>query len=360
MATESCPENKWFADHVEQVATSPAVRVGFVLPCLMLGGVESWLWSIIRHWGQESGVAFAGVALTSGSLSPEMVAIVNEMGPVVAPIEGPGVTQSPNATDAIHAVGKVSDALVVWGVNADHVLAAKSTGKPIVGVIHAVSDWWTTRAAPYVDRWVSVHEVAARSVPEGKAYQIIGNGVDVERCQSALSKQEARERLGVPADARVYGYVGRFSSSGEKRHKQIAKALEYLPGDWWCIMAGGGRADQIPEPHPRLVIVPATRQIGDVMRACDVGVVASEHESWCLVADEWHAAGVPLVATRVGAIVDAVEWLPDYPDADSIAQQVERAWGQQSPGLRPERTSQAMSAAWAQMCQGLILTVAGS
>lgn len=359
MATESCPESKWLADHAEPVTESQSLRVGFVLPCLMLGGVESWLWSIIRHWDAESGVSFSGVALTSGSLSPEMVAIVNELGPVVAPIEGPGVTQAPNATDAIHALGRVSDVLVVWGISGDHVLAAKSTGKPIVGVIHAVSDWWTPQAAPYVDYWVSVHEVAARSVPAGKAYQLIGNGVDVERCQSTLTRTQARKRLGVPADARVFGYVGRFSSSGEKRHKEIAKALEHLPDDWWCVMAGGGRPDQVPEPHPRLRIVPATRQIGDVMRACDIGVIASEHESWCLVADEWHAAGVPLISTRVGAIVDAVQWLPDRPVAEQIAHAIRSAYAP-SPGLRPERTSEAMSAAWSQFCQGLALTDAGS
>ena len=348
MATEACPIGKWSADYVGDAQTQAdpkTIRVGFVLPCLMLGGVESWLWSIIRHWGPESGVAFSGVALTSGSLSPEMVSLVNALGPVVAPFESAGVTQAPTAIDAIQSIGKVSDVLVIWGIGADAVMTAKASGARVVGVAHACREWWTPQAE-HVDHWVSVHEVAAGSIPPGKPYDVIGNGVDVERCQSTLTRTEARERLGLPATAKVYGYVGRFSSAGEKRITQISEAIRHLPEDWWGVMVGSGRA--VPTPHERLIVAPATRSIGDVWRAVDVGVIASEHESWCLAADEIHAAKRPLVSTRVGAIVDATEWLPQPPTAQDIAAACQRAYGRPVPGLRPERTSAAMAAAWAE------------
>jgi len=345
MATESCPLGKWSADVTSEPTPSKHIRVGFVIPDLQLGGVESWLWSLVSHWHRGDVIRCSSVAVTRASYSPEMVHKIAELAPVAGPIDDELANYSADPRDTINAIGKASDVLLVWGVHKEAILAAKASGARVVGVAHACREWWTPQAE-HVDHWVSVHEVAAGSIPAGRPYTIIGNGIDVERCSSSLTRTQARERLGLPADAKVYGYVGRFSAAGEKRIKEISEAIRHLPHDWWGVMVGSGRA--IPTPHERLIVAPATRSIGDVWRAVDVGVIASEHESWCLAADEIHAAGIPLVATPVGAIVDATEWLPQPPSAAEIARACELAYGRQVSGLRPERTAAAMAEAWTQ------------
>lgn len=347
MATESCPIGKFVGiDHV--APTKPGLRVAFVIPCLMTGGVESWLWSLVSQWHRSDKIRCTGVALSSGSYSPVMLAQLSRLVPIVGPVEADGVAYSSNPIDSAKAVGADADVIIVWAQMPAVIAAAKSSGAMTVGVSHACQEWWA-RGARHVDRWAAVHQVAVATLPDGRADAIIGNGVDVERCVSWLSRAEARERLGIPSDARVYGYIGRFAH--EKRVPEIAGALEHLGPEWHCLLVGSGREQ--PVTRERLHIVAPSRDIGDLWRACDVGVIASKYESWCLAADEIHAAGVPLVSTRVGAIVDAAEWLSDQTTPHEIAAAIESSHGRQSPGLRPERTAKAMADAWAEWLTSL-------
>jgi glycosyltransferase involved in cell wall biosynthesis len=156
-------------------------------------------------------------------------------------------------------------------------------------------------ADPLVAGWVAVHDVAAGCCPRKPA--VIENGVDIERCQSTLTRVQARERLGLSPLGWIVGYVGRFS--GEKRVRSIAKAAELLPDGWRLVLVGRG-AD-VPPPSNRVTILPPVEHVGDAWRACDVAVVASDAEGYCLAAVEALAAGKPLASTRVGV----VETMPD-------------------------------------------------
>lgn len=347
MATESCPLGKFHG--IDYVApTKPGLRVAFVIPCLMTGGVESWLWSLVSQWHRSDKIRCTGVALSSGSYSPAMLRQLSGLVPIVGPVDADGVAYSSNPIDSAKAIGADADVVIVWAQTPTVIAAAKSSGAKIVGVSHACQEWWTA-SARHVDKWVAVHEVAVATLPGGRADAILRNGVDVERCQSGLSIREARERLGIPPYAKVYGYIGRFAH--EKRIAEIAAALDYLGPEWHCVLVGSGREQ--PTTRERLHIVAPSRDIGDLWRACDVGVIASKYESWCLAADEIHAAGVPLVSTRVGAVVDAAEWLPDEPKPEDIARAIEAAYGRAVPGLRPERTAKAMADSWTQWLTSL-------
>jgi hypothetical protein len=342
MATESCPLGKFHgSDYV--APARPGLRVAFVIPCLMTGGVESWLWSLVSQWHRGDKIRCTGVALSSGSYSPAMLRQLSSLVPIVGPVEADGVAYSSNPIDSAKAIGADADVVIVWAQMPTVIAAAKSSGAMTVGVSHACEEWWA-RGARHVDRWVAVHQVAVGTLPDGQADAIIGNGVDVERCVSGLSKAEARERLGIPPEAKVYGYIGRFAH--EKRVPEIAGALDHLGPEWHCLLVGSGREQ--PATRERLHIMAPSRDIGDLWRACDVGVIASKYESWCLAADEIHAAEIPLVSTRVGAIIDAAEWLSDEPTPQEIAAAIEASHGRQSPGLPPERTAKAMADAWAQ------------
>jgi len=99
---------------------------------------------------------------------------------------------------------------------------------------------------------------------------------------------------------------------------------------------------------------PATEAIGDVWRACDVAVVASEAEGYCLAAVEALAAGVPLAATRVGVveqIANEVEIIPQPAKPGDVAAACVRAESRGiSPGLAAwvtEQSAAVMASRWA-------------
>jgi glycosyltransferase involved in cell wall biosynthesis len=202
-------------------------------------------------------------------------------------------------------------------------------------------------ADPYVTSWVAVHGVAA--VPCPRPAVVIENGVDLERCQSTLTRVQARERLGLSPLGWIVGYVGRFS--GEKRVRAIAKAAELLPDGWRLVMVGRG-AD-IPPPSDRLTILPPVEHVGDVWRACDVAVIASDAEGYCLAAVEAIAAGKPLASTRVGVVETmpaGVAIIPQPAEPQAIADAILESHKRGLPdNLRQwalDQSSARMAASW--------------
>lgn len=357
MATESCPDGHWSAGELS--TKSGQLRVGFLTPNLIVGGVESWLISLVRELRHCDGIAVSGVGHIGGAglwvraITDELTALC----PVVSECEIPGAARVPSITRAAQAVAAASDVLVVWSAWPDLLRACQ--GPRIVGVSHGCNDWWMRDCAAMVDQWVAVSEAAAVPCPvQIEAVEVIENGIDLERCRSSLSRAEARERLGLPITGRVVGYVGRFSA--EKRIQQIAQAANWLPEDWSILFLGEGR-DRPPESS-RVFVRPATREIGDVWRACDVAVVASEAEGYCLSAVEAIAAGVPLASTpvgiveRMGGFVSRIRQ-PAHPS--EIAQAVEVAYrlgpdATLARWARSDASAAAMARRWARMLTGML------
>ena len=297
MATEDCPLGKWAATP----ASKPdKLRVGILTPNLLVGGVESWLASLVREWRLRGAIdPIVGHVGSAASADPLSVARVARWAPIVTGADIDGCHKVASGQLAAATVAAAVDVLVVWSIAADTL--ARCRGPRIVGVSHGCGDWWMQAAANYVDHWAAVHEVAATPCPAPA--QIIVNGVDMERCQSSLTVQQARQRLGLPQSGKIVGYVGRFSA--EKRIRSIVASIEHLPPEWSMVMVG--RGTDRPSASDRVIVVDAVERVGDAWRACDVGVVASDAEGYCLSAVECLAAGVPLASTPVGVVRDVWE-----------------------------------------------------
>jgi glycosyltransferase involved in cell wall biosynthesis len=136
---------------------------------------------------------------------------------------------------------------------------------------------------------------------------VIHNGIDVERFAAASPLA-----LALPPDALVIGFVGRFSP--EKGLPELADAWLRMAGALpaaHLVLAGSGPLEA--ELRARLAGAPRVHWFGfeeDVaamMKAFDVLAVPSYEEGFGLVAAEAMAAGVPVVASRVGGLVEVVD-----------------------------------------------------
>jgi glycosyltransferase involved in cell wall biosynthesis len=380
MATEDCPLGKWggapgaacrapgairrapdiVARAPDTVTSGPdtvtrtpdvrPLRVGILTPNLLVGGVESWLASLVREW-RLSGIVdpIVGHVGSAASADPLSVERITRWAPVVTGAELHGCHKVASGTLAAATVAASVDVLIAWSIAADTL--ARCRGPRIVGVSHGCGDWWMQSAAPYVDGWAAVHDVAAIPCPVSRAsVKVIANGVDMDRCRSSLTMREARERLGVPPGGKVAGYVGRFSS--EKRIRSIAASVEHLPPDWSIVMVGRGQ--DAPIASDRVIVAPATERVGDVWRACDVGIVASDAEGYCLSAVECLAAGVPLASTRVGVVADIWPHVGRIPQpaaprdiATAVMQAQKEGISQEVLDWLPSQSASRMAADWA-------------
>lgn len=164
-----------------------------------------------------------------------------------------------------------------------------------------------------------MHAVIAVSTP--LRARLVASGVPHERVHVVsnayapsgllLSRAAARERLGVPGDARIAGWVGRLSR--EKGADIMLRALAAAGSEWQLAVVGDG-----PERHmlealaAELGIAKRVRwcglvpDAGTLLAAFDVFALSSRTEGTPIVLLEAMAAGVPIVASRVGGVPDVV------------------------------------------------------
>jgi glycosyltransferase involved in cell wall biosynthesis len=165
--------------------------------------------------------------------------------------------------------------------------------------------------APIARRVICPTEVVARSlVADGfsrEQIRVIPNGVPLD---AALSRVEARVELGLDERARVVGIVARLRL--EKAHEVLFRAIARIAGsrpDLKLAVVGDGsrRAELTRVAHELginnvLVWAGERRDARRLVSAFDVGVICSSWEGLPVAALETMAAGVPLVATRVGTM----------------------------------------------------------
>jgi alpha-1,6-mannosyltransferase len=130
-------------------------------------------------------------------------------------------------------------------------------------------------------------------------------GVDAEVFHPKHRITGLRNKLGLPADARVLVYAGRFA--GEKNLPVLLQAFARLGPPYHLLMIGGEREAR---PASNVTMLPYRRdslELAAWMASADALVHAGTKETFGLVLLEAMACGRPVVAARAGAIPEFVD-----------------------------------------------------
>ena len=203
--------------------------------------------------------------------------------------------------------------------------AAKLAGASVVHTKHGANPdlarrrWLRRLAAAFVDAYVAVspataavakryHECARRKL------FIIANGIDVRRFgRDTAARQDVRQELGISEHAWVVGTIGRLAP--EKDQLLLIRAMAPLLGEHrQLVIVGEGPERPRLERELRQLedarfvhLTGARRDAGRMLAAFDAFALTSTTEGLPLVIPEAMAAGLPIVSTAVGGIVDVLD-----------------------------------------------------
>ncbi|MFC5303164.1 glycosyltransferase [Azospira restricta] len=249
---------------------------------------------------------------------------------------------------AIRALKKIATsrdfALVIAHRAKPTYVACLATRLPVISVHHAFGDY--KRAAR---RWFAnafrkrlsllavsdaVRDDIRRCLPDWPADRIetLHNRIDVAAARAAVTpRADARQALGLPADAIVVGNVGRLHADKDQATllAGFAKALPRLPAGTLLAVAGSGPLEgalrrQIADLglDGRVRLLGQVPEVRRLFAAFDLFVLSSDHEPFGMVLLEAMAAGVPVLATDCGGapeVVGDADLLFRLRDTDGLA-----------------------------------------
>src|SRR3989344_875977 len=172
-------------------------------------------------------------------------------------------------------------------------------------------------------KWLSVHSYNRCSlilVPYKKlelylkqsgvktAIKVARLGVDITSFTPAPEKNKYKQSIGIAADKKVIGYVGRISK--EKNIKVLLEAFRKLePQDQLhLLLVGDGPKDQTDNFRwlKNCTITGFKPNVNTYLKAMDVFVMPSLTETTSLATLEAMATGLPVIVSKVGFIKDYV------------------------------------------------------
>jgi len=165
----------------------------------------------------------------------------------------------------------------------------------------------------------SVRDEMRASLPKWPTSQIetLYNRIDVAAVQSQfLSRQAARDFLGLPADSWIVGNVGRLHHDKDQATllRGFKKALPRLPANSLLVIMGKGPLEKdLKRLALDLGIAESVVFTGNVpdgkkyFKAFDVFALTSDHEPFGMVLLEAMAAGLPLICSNCGGGAEVVQ-----------------------------------------------------
>lgn len=201
-------------------------------------------------------------------------------------------------------------------------IALLGSALPVIGVHHAFSDY-TRRTRQLFANFFrkrltllgvsnAVRDDMRACLPGWPAERIetLYNRIDICSVQAEqVSREAAREALGLPQDAWVVGNVGRLHPDKDQATliRGFAQALPKLPvGSLLAIMGSGRLESALKALALSLGVSERVRFLGQVsngrryFKAFDVFALTSDHEPFGMVLLEAMAAGVPVIACDCG------------------------------------------------------------
>lgn len=232
---------------------------------------------------------------------------------------------------------------------------ARGLGVPTVSTVHGFTgggwknrcyEWLQERAFRKFDAVVAVSQpivdrLLARGVPADRLHLLrnVWSGGS-----PMLSREEARRALGIPLPEFRVGWVGRLTKE-KGPDVMVAAVGAGLDPEWHLSMIGGGRErDGLELMAKSLQVDGLISWHGGVpdaartMKAFDVFVLSSRTEGTPIVLFEAMAAGIPVVATRVGGVPDVLSereaFLVPSEDPRAIVSAIRRIVTDPSEGAR--------------------------
>ena len=217
--------------------------------------------------------------------------------------------------DVVHTHGYQADVIGGAAARANHVLVVSTvhgfTGGSMRNRLYEALQAFALRRAD------AVIAVAAPLVPrlEGarvdrEKIHLIPNGF--APLKGLLTRDVARRRLGIGADALVIGWVGRLSK--EKGPDVMLDAIAASDPSWRLSMIGeGAELGKLTQQATRLGVAErvtwhgAVAGAGTLLAAFDAFVLSSRTEGTPISLLEAMDACVPIIATRVGGVPDVVK-----------------------------------------------------
>jgi glycosyltransferase involved in cell wall biosynthesis len=238
-----------------------------------------------------------------------------------------------------------SQVLHTHGYRADilHGASARAAGARHLMTLHGfvsgtwrdrLYEWLQVRAARTADAVIAVSKPIEQRL---KAAHIFSN-VHVLRNAigpvDGLSRDSARDRLALPAEVPVVGWVGRLNE--EKGPDLFVRALAAAPSQLHGIMVGDGpMREKVAALAASLGMTGRLHMAGNVagasryFSAFDALAMTSRTEGTPMVMLEAMQAGVPVVTTMVGGIPDIVgdkeAWCCDPADLGALARAMDGA-----------------------------------
>jgi glycosyltransferase involved in cell wall biosynthesis len=238
--------------------------------------------------------------------------------------------------------------------------AARRLGIPVVTTVHGFTGGgWKNRLYEQLQCRAFRRFDAVVAVSQPLVERLVRAGVPAERihgvsnawpdAEQPLDRAAARQALGIPPDGLVAGWVGRLSY--EKGADVLLDALLHLV-DLPIVVSVVGQGIERAALQCRarrlgldqLILWHGSRRdAGRLFRAFDVFVMSSRTEGTPMVLFEAMAAGVPVVATRVGGVPDVVspEEAALVPANDPVALAAEIRAVYRNPAASQERALRA-------------------
>jgi len=343
-----------------------ASSVLHLIESLGAGGAERLLYTNLKHL---DAARFRSSVVTVFSRPDHWAAPIRELGVPVFSLDCDGLRDLPagvtrlrrwlraNPQDLIHSH--------LWAANVIGRVAGRLAGVPVVSSIHnpdhepevwgdgADVSRWKLRLSLALDRWsarfgcermVAVSDYVRRSAVRRLKFpperiDLVYNPIDVEALAAAPARP--REELfagrGLGADSTVLLNVGRVSP--QKGFVYAVRAMPAIlarnpsahlvsagPADpaWLERLKAEAGALGVAE---RVHFLGARRDVGELLRACDLFVFPSLYEGLGIALVEAMAAGCACVAAETGPIPEVVThgrdgWLVPAGDAGALAEAV--------------------------------------